>query len=800
MVYDTNGVFDVTLIAYSPDGNDTLVQPGLMEVGLVNETTPIVGIDSVCGGLDTLTYSVSGLDSSTYYWSVTGGTVITDDSTDTLVVLWDEMGYQEISVVEVTTDACPGDTQVFVPVIHDKPNTGFVNGDNPVCQEDTLVYNINDGSDSSSYVWVVDSGAVVAGAGNDTVTVAWISEGTGRLAIVETSFYGCVGDTVIQPIIIRNKPDIDSIMGADTTCANAEEVYSVEFHPGSTYLWSVTGGAVIMDDSSETVTVKWDTAGTGTLSVQEQNACTGDTFTMGILINPLPDSSLAISGPDTACQGENGVPYSVTGGNVTSTFGWVASGGTQSSGGTTRNATIDWTGMGTARVGVYEINDLGCGGDTTEYTVWLKTQPTPGFTTFDSTVCGADTGIPYAVSSMAGSTFEWFVTGGSITSGDSTDSITVDWSGVGLGNVSLVETSTESCPSDTLSLTIYMSSPPTPSAISGQDTVCPGSYGNPYVVVGDPVSTFDWTVTGGTITSGATTDSITVTWDTIGPASISVVEDNGCVGSPVDLTIEILPTVPDVTISGPDTACEFTTGYMYVGETLPTGATGAWSVTGGTITAGTGTDTIMVDWDSAGIGEVWFAAIDSNGCSSDTALFLVEIFGPVASFTMDTDTANLTTGGTVNFTNTSSGAVDYSWDFGDTSATSTDVDPTHNYDSVGTFIVTLTASVGPCSSVATDTIYADFIVDKEMELQERFIEAYPNPTDGQLHLNISMNLPEKVEIIMTDMLGRPVIEMSPKEMMDEQLVLDMSSFSKGVYYLQVRSTKFEWIEKIVLAR
>jgi PKD repeat protein len=58
----------------------------------------------------------------------------------------------------------------------------------------------------------------------------------------------------------------------------------------------------------------------------------------------------------------------------------------------------------------------------------------------------------------------------------------------------------------------------------------------------------------------------------------------------------------------------------------------------------------------------------------------------------------------VNFTNASLGADSYLWDFGD-SNTSTSINPSHTYTTVGTFTVTLTATNDEGDSVKTRTAY-----------------------------------------------------------------------------------------------
>ena len=62
---------------------------------------------------------------------------------------------------------------------------------------------------------------------------------------------------------------------------------------------------------------------------------------------------------------------------------------------------------------------------------------------------------------------------------------------------------------------------------------------------------------------------------------------------------------------------------------------------------------------------------------------------PSASFTVESSTVSV--GEEVSFTNTSSNATDYEWNFGDGSNSSQE-NPTHSYSETGTFTVTLTAT------------------------------------------------------------------------------------------------------------
>ena len=110
---------------------------------------------------------------------------------------------------------------------------------------------------------------------------------------------------------------------------------------------------------------------------------------------------------------------------------------------------------------------------------------------------------------------------------------------------------------------------------------------------------YTWTVSaGGTITAGAGTNQITVTWYTAGAQNVYVnyVNSDGCTATtPTAKAITVYP-LPVPTITGSAAVCAGSTGIIYSTESGMTGYT--WTVSsGGTITSGTGTNAITVTWN-----------------------------------------------------------------------------------------------------------------------------------------------------------------------------------------------------------
>jgi gliding motility-associated-like protein len=118
----------------------------------------------------------------------------------------------------------------------------------------------------------------------------------------------------------------------------------------------------------------------------------------------------------------------------------------------------------------------------------------------------------------------------------------------------------------------------------------------------------------------------------------------------------------------------------------------AWS--GGSIVSGSNTATPIIN--QAGIYTV-VATDNITGCSSTAT---VAAFSPtvIANFTVDVNSGQAPL--IVTFTNTSLGASNYTWTFGD-GGTSTSTNPAYTYTTPGTYTVVLLSSNGLCSDTHT---------------------------------------------------------------------------------------------------
>ncbi len=108
---------------------------------------------------------------------------------------------------------------------------------------------------------------------------------------------------------------------------------------------------------------------------------------------------------------------------------------------------------------------------------------------------------------------------------------------------------------------------------------------------------------------------------------------------------------------------------------------------GGSISSGANPAETEIIWANPGLNTITLTTTGPLGSSTTT--YCIEVLpAPVASFTKSSTT--VCQGSPISFTNTSSGATSYYWEFGDGN-NSTLPSPTHQYGMGGTYIVTLYA-------------------------------------------------------------------------------------------------------------
>jgi PKD repeat protein len=155
-----------------------------------------------------------------------------------------------------------------------------------------------------------------------------------------------------------------------------------------------------------------------------------------------------------------------------------------------------------------------------------------------------------------------------------------------------------------------------------------------------------------------------------------------------------------------------------------------------------------------------------------------------------------TSGTIVTFTNTSTNATSYSWDFGDFTNSSA-ASPSHAYTANGSYVVTLTATNGNCTDVYTMNISISASIEELSGITA--VTLFPNPATDNVNLELNMRDNSTISVSIVDNSGK-VVYSENKEVVEGQNVhsLTTSSLSSG-YYNVVLSTENGVAKTIKLA-
>ena len=644
-------------LASMPTQYDVTVHP--LPVPSVN------GIQNVC--LHSTEIYSTQKNMTGYLWTVSSGGTINGTANDSIVsVTWDSVGSGStrwVAVNYMDANGCYASSPTQVSVVVMPLPIPAISGPQQVCVTDIVTYSTQFGV--TGYTWNVSSGGTINGSASDSVlNVTWNTIGSGTSRWVKVNYIGvngCTADIATPLIVTVNPVPVPTISGSQIVCNHDTLIYQTE--SGMTgYLWSISSGGTIIGLATDSlVSVTWDSTGTQQLIVNYTNSfgCVGLVpDTLAVTVNSLPVPSL--SGPIAICFQSAGNVYQTDAGM--SNYSWTIVNGTVTAGGTLTDntATITWNlASGSAHSVAISYTDLlGCQPATDSILpVTVYPLPSPMITGPDSICFTSDTIVYSTENGMT--IYTWTISsGGTITSGAGTDSISVVWDSLGLQWAGITYIDTNGCMADTP--TVYpVTILPVPSpTISGPDSLCVGTASNGYITESG-MNNYSWLVSsGGTITSGAGTDSLTVTWDSTGTQQVSVVYANteGCIGDTAFFPVTILP-LPQPIITGPDTCCSGIAGNSYSTQSGMIGY--IWTVSsGGTITAGIGTNSISVTWNSTGSESVGVSYMDTNSCSGSSPPFAVMVLSGQAPTITGSTVACITD---TYIYSTESGMNNYQW-------------------------------------------------------------------------------------------------------------------------------------------
>ncbi len=160
-------------------------------------------------------------------------------------------------------------------------------------------------------------------------------------------------------------------------------------------------------------------------------------------------------------------------------------------------------------------------------------------------------------------------------------------------------------------------------------------------------------------------------------------------------------------------------------------------------------------------------------------------------------TTNPSANATVTFNNTGSTGASYFWDFGDGN-TSTNENPNHVYEEEGEYtVVQSVITSNGCSVTDVIDLTVNVATSTTDLAAEKFIEVFPNPTNGLLSVNFSFAEAEQIGIQVSDVAGKLLLSQDPVSYRNNNIQLDLQSFENGTYFLLFQLEEGTVVRKIV---
>ncbi|MCB9233994.1 MAG: SBBP repeat-containing protein [Bacteroidia bacterium] len=476
---------------------------------------------------------------------------------------------------------------------------------------------------------------------------------------------------------------------------------------------------------------------------------TTDAVVIAIQDCGLLQSSLAAFDTITICNGSN---TTLDAGPGFTSYLWSTS---------STNQSITVSSPGKYFVSV--TDGQGCTGTDT-VRIMTVTPPTAAITPAGPTTfcAGNDVMLAGSGSSMG---YQWYLNGGAISGANSNT-----WLASQSGTYTLVESNGGSCQdSTTTGVTVTVNA--LPNVFAGNDTsICAGSCMQ-YNATNIAGASYLWSPAT-TCNSGSIANPLCCLTSTT-TSIVTVTDANSCLASDT-ITVTVKP-VPTPNFGGDIDTCEGAT------LTLNAGAGASWVWCNGATT-----QTIQVTTT----GLYCVTVTGANGCTgSDTSL--IQFFpNPISSFTWSTTGQNAAA-----FTEASTNATAWSWDFGDGN-TSSQQNPTHTYANAGPFTVCLTAWSGNCMHEFCDTV--SFPSGILPGLSGGTFEVFPVPAVKELNFRFELKTAEVLEVQLVNMLGQSLKSVSTDGRPQGLLKLDVGDLPAGPYLLLAKGQGGQFVRQVVI--
>lgn len=685
----TAGFFNVQVVATSAFGcMDSLTR--IIEVREPPVADFTFAPDSACGPLVVSFNNLSSGSSASYNWDFGNGQTDQSASPGTQIYPAGVLSDTTYAVTLSVSNFCGSDTHTDQIVAMPSPTAVFGTNTNIGCSPLQLDITNNSYGLPDAYYWDFGDGTTGSNANGVFQHTYTTGSDDTTYTLMLIAYNECGSDTAyhsitVLPVQVNAFFNVDAPSGCTPHTVNLSQ-----FSTGASfYSWDFGDGNV---SATHSPTHTFTTAGTYTVSLFVNDGCGYDTATALITVYPGPSIAFS-SAPDSVCVNES---FSFT--NLSSGLAgmiWDFGDGTTSS---LSDPVHTYANSGTYTVtlsGTSQTN--GCTGSIS-HPVIVSTNPTAAFTPSPNSGC---VNLQVTFGNSSGNTsFQSWDFGDGNTSSVFSPSHT--YTSPGSYTVRLYVENANGCADSTEQIITVYPLPAAAFSVTSSDACVPPVNVN-FTNTSSGAVSYDWD-----FGNGQTSQLNNPATVYMAPGSYTIqltaTTIYGCQSS-VSQTFQVYQApLADFTLPE-DTVCAGTSMVFQSSGNFADSL--IWDFGNGDYFAGA---SVQYTFPDPGIFPITLIAYGQGGCS-DTLIMSTPVVvhpAPVAGF----DFVNIQNpdplSGIVEFTNTSTNADNYLWDFGN-GDTSTTEHPVERYNSFGTFDVTLIAyNQYGCSDTARQTVEVDF--------------------------------------------------------------------------------------------